>query len=108
MPTIDPLLLEMTRNGASDLHLQVGQPPKYRINGEIVAVEAPALSVKMAQELMLEILNEKQRAQSLSDCDFDFSYGIGDVARFRCNYFVQRTGLSAAFRMIPTRIATME
>ncbi|MCA9246918.1 MAG: PilT/PilU family type 4a pilus ATPase, partial [Planctomycetales bacterium] len=44
----------------------------------------------------------------VENLDFDFAYGIADKYRYRCNYFHQRTGYGAVFRIIPTKILTLE
>lgn len=104
MAKIDRLLLGMRTAGASDLHLVVGQSPKYRIDGEVKVVEDDVLDESRLSELLFEITSRDQRDRYLQQLDFDFAYGIGDEARFRCNYFFQRTGYGAVFRLIPTKI----
>jgi twitching motility protein PilT len=109
MASLDPLLLRMRDNEASDLHLVVGQPPKYRIHGEVHVVEDHAvLTAESTAEYLFELTSDEQRERYLEHRDFDFAYGIGKLARYRCNYFFQRTGYGAVFRIIPTRILTLE
>ena len=106
---IDDLLLRMTRNGASDLHMVVDQKPKYRIHGAVVVVdEYPVVGEKELEEYLFQIVSPEQQRRYVDNRDFDFAYGIGDQARYRCNYFFQRTGYGAVFRIIPARIATLE
>ncbi|TWU33362.1 type IV pilus twitching motility protein PilT [Novipirellula artificiosorum] len=109
MAYLDPLLLRMKEVNASDLHLVVGQPPKYRIDGQIQIIkDHDVLSRERLAEYMFELCSEGQRSRYEQNLDFDFAYGIGDEARFRCNYFFQRTGYGAVMRLIPTRISTVE
>ena len=56
---------------------------------------------------MFEICTEDQRKRYEENLDFDFAYGIDDQARYRCNYFFQRTGYAAVMRLIPTKILTL-
>jgi len=99
----------MMENSASDLHVVVGQPPKYRIHGEIEPVtDWPVLDEGAAREILFELITEAQQQRYLTSHDFDFAYGIGDEARYRCNYFFQRTGFGAVFRIIPSKIATID
>lgn len=109
MAKIDPLLLAMQTTNASDLHMVVGQKPKYRIDGEVRVIEEhEVLSEATLGEYLFEICNEQQRERYEQNLDFDFAYGIEDKARFRCNYFFQRTGYASVMRLIPTRILTLE
>jgi twitching motility protein PilT len=109
MPTIDKLLLDMPRREASDLHMVVGQRPKYRIHGSVEIVEEhDVLSENMMANYLFGIMTEEQRATYLENRDLDFAYGVPDKARFRCNYFFQRTGYAAVFRIIPSKILTFD
>src|SRR5215212_7749815 len=92
MAHLDPLLLRMMQNHASDLHIVVGQRPKFRVHGEVTPVDD----------------YPEQRDRYLAGKDFDFAYGIGEQARYRVNYFFQRTGYGSVFRIIPYEIATIE
>ncbi len=106
---IDPLLLNMQEVNASDLHMVVGQKPKYRIDGEVRPVEEhDVLTKESLADYLFEICNEAQRERYHENLDFDFAYGIEDKARFRCNYFFQRTGYASVMRLIPTKILTIE
>jgi len=106
---IDPLLLNMQEVDASDLHMVVGQKPKYRIDGEVRAVEEhDVLTEESLADYLFEICNQSQRERYEESLDFDFAYGIEDKARFRCNYFFQRTGYASVMRLIPTKILTIE
>jgi twitching motility protein PilT len=109
MAHLDPLLLRMMENHASDLHIAVGQPPKYRVHGEVTPVEDyPALDEATVSQWLFEICSPEQRERYIEHKDFDFAYGIGEQARYRVNYFFQRTGYGAVFRIIPYEIATIE
>jgi twitching motility protein PilT len=109
MPKIDELLLNMSETGASDLHMVVDQKPKYRIDGEVVIQDQyPVMDSQMVDEYLSEIMTAEQKQRYLEVLDFDFAYGIADKFRYRCNYFFQRTGYGAVFRIIPTEILTLE
>ncbi len=109
MPLLDPLLLRMDKEDASDLHLVVDQKPKYRIHGEVHVLEdQPVMTREMLEERLFEIMLPEQRDTYIEERDFDFAYGLGDKFRYRCNYFFQRTGYGAVFRIIPTNIMTLE
>src|SRR4051812_2664710 len=109
MAKLDDLLLRMMTNAASDLHVVVGQKPKYRIHGDIVPVEDyPVWNEAEVKAILEELVSPEQWDRYQQGLDFDFAYSIGDSARYRCNYFFQRTGYGSVFRIIPTKIATIE
>jgi twitching motility protein PilT len=102
--------LEMVaQQGASDLHLSVGRPPIIRIDGKLYPI---AGEEKISEQGMIGIseviMNEEQLKRLEKERQMDFSVDLGDRARFRANVFFQRGFLSAAFRLIPTKIRTLE
>jgi len=58
--------------------------------------------------LLFEIISDEQREKFLQKKDLDFAYEIPNVARFRANYFYQKRGLGAVFRIIPSKILSVE
>jgi twitching motility protein PilT len=106
---IDRLLHEMVRLDASDLHISSGEPPFVRRFGEMVRLEGrEALSASAARELLWPVCPEPNRAQYEAEHDTDFAYNIEGLARFRCNYFLDRKGMGGVFRQIPTKVPTVE
>lgn len=103
-------LLEIAlKEQASDLHISVGHPPVLRISGSLVPlVKKKVLTEEGSKELILSLLSDKQKTQLEEERDIDFSYNFNDQARFRVNVFYQRGALSAALRMIPSKIRTLE
>jgi twitching motility protein PilT len=102
-------LLEFTvENNASDLHLSPGLPPMIRIDGEMRRLSAAALSSSQILKMIYGIMNDRQRRIFDEDSDMDFSYGVDGLARFRVNAFQQMRGTSAAFRIIPSKISTLD
>jgi twitching motility protein PilT len=94
---------------ASDLYIATGVKPTLRINGEMVEIaEHPPLTKKMAEEYLLELLTPDQKKEFEQSLDLDFSLEIEDIARFRVNMFVQRKGVSAAFRLIPETVLSLD
>ncbi len=94
---------------ASDIFISTGSKPILRINGDLVAVEDhPVLTKQMAEEYLLEILNEAQKKKFEQTLDLDFSLELENIGRFRVNMFVQRKGISAAFRLIPEVVYSLD
>jgi len=109
MPRIHNLLVNMEKFEASDLHMVTGQPPKYRIHGDVVAIkDHPPMTKKDMEEYLLGILTEEQQEHYMETLDYDFGYGIEGAARFRCNYFFQRTGYAAVYRIIPEQVQSVD
>ena len=109
MAKIDTLLRYLIEHEGSDLHLSCGDVPIIRVHGHLRRVErAAVLTPTDTQELLLEILAPEQKARFEATRDLDLAYEVADLARFRCNLFVQHRGPSAVFRVIPSRIPTAE
>jgi twitching motility protein PilT len=106
MPRIDSLFREMPGRHASDLHIVVGRPPMFRINGEMVESENDVLTAAAAKELLYEILVPAHRLKIEEQLDLDFAYEIPDLARFRANILHQQRGIGGVVRLIPSKILT--
>lgn len=107
--TIQQLLEAVIKKDASDLHLVVGQPPMYRVDGDLAAIPGEEiLSLEAAQTLIFDLLTSEQKELILVNKELDFSFGLGDVARFRVNAYYQKGYLSASLRLIPSNIKTIE
>jgi twitching motility protein PilT len=74
----------------------------------MVESENPKLSADDLKELVYEILEDGQRETIENHLDLDFAYEVETVARFRANIFYQQRGLGAVFRLIPTKIHTLQ
>jgi len=98
----------MIEHKASDLHLSTGTRPKIRKHGELEELDQPVLTNDQLRTLLFEIATEAQQKIFLDRKDLDFAYEIPDVARFRANYFEQKRGIGAVFRVIPTNILTVQ
>jgi len=106
---ITELLKATVDNGASDLHLKAGKPPKVRVDGTLRPVEgAPSLSAEAAQAIAFGIRNERQKEQFHQRGEVDLAYSYAGVGRFRVNAFKQRGSISLVFRVVPTKISTLD
>ncbi|RYZ68062.1 MAG: type IV pili twitching motility protein PilT, partial [Proteobacteria bacterium] len=108
MAKIDELFKLMVDKGASDLHLTAGAKPTLRLDGEMHPLDFAELSNEDCQNLIFEILNEKQKRLFIENWELDCSYALDGVGRFRVNVFMQRKGMGAVMRVIPTKIKTAE
>ena len=99
----------MVEANASDVHLPAGAPPAMRDKGKITPMEGfPPLGSQETREVVFSILNDEQRKKFEVNKQLDFAYAIPGVARFRVNCFMQRGSVSAAFRLVPQEIPSLE
>jgi twitching motility protein PilT len=104
-------LFEYTiEKGASDLHITVGYPPIVRIDGTLEKVNDEIVDPAKAEELILPLLSDDKRELLEVNKEIDFAYTHEGkyVGRFRINAFYSMKTLSASFRLIPSRIRTIE
>lgn len=104
-------LLSLTINkNASDLHIAVGYPPVIRVDGELEEVGDRILNPEDAEALIFAVLNDekKELLEVNREIDFAYTYSGAVNARFRVNAFYSMKNLCAAFRLIPSRIRTIE
>ena len=108
MPYIDHFFQVLIEAGGSDLHLAQGQPPKIRRHGEILPIRDEPLTPEEISFMLSEICSAArwQRFEELGD--LDFAYEMDEENRFRVNYLKQVHGYGAVFRIIPTRIRTLD
>ncbi|MBF0225404.1 MAG: type IV pilus twitching motility protein PilT [Desulfobacterales bacterium] len=109
MAQIDTYFTEMKEKGASDLHMVIGFPPLLRLRGDLVPLsDYPVLTPESNKEILFEILTKEQQEAMETRLDFDRAYELADIGRFRCNFFYQNRGIGGVFRIIPTKILTLE
>jgi len=106
---LNKLLAVTLERNASDLHLQVGEPPILRIDSSLFRLEDYQIfSADAIMDLAKVMLTENQFALLDKQMHVDFSYAYKDNARFRVNIYKAQGVLNAAFRLIPTHIKTLQ
>jgi twitching motility protein PilT len=105
---ISELLLFVHKQGASDLHISAGEQPMARIYGEMRRIEVPSLSKEDVHVMLYDVLNDQQRKKFEEHHELDFSIEMKGIARFRVNAFRQARGESIVFRVIPSKILSLE
>jgi twitching motility protein PilT len=108
MQKIDRFLKLMNDRGASDFHMTVGRPPMIRASGSMETIRYRILSEADFNEMMQPVTPKRLWDDFTKTGDVDFSYEIPGVARYRVNLFRQQRGAGAVFRVIPTKIMTIE
>lgn len=106
---LEELLETVVKESASDLHISTDRPPTLRIDGRLVPlIKYGVLSPQDTEGLCFAMLNAEQKSYLLYMKEVDFSYTYHDQARFRVNIYFQSGNISAAMRLIPSRIRTIE
>lgn len=114
------LLATAVQAKASDLHITVGTPPVFRVNGMLVpmtklVIEGQLLEVpdnlkvitgQVSESFARQILSEEQFQKFQGKGELDLSYSLPRVSRFRINIYKQRGCIAMAVRVVPSRIPT--
>src|SRR5256712_4809962 len=108
MAELDRFLSVIVKHGGSDLHIGEEQPPKMRVHGDIIPVRDEPISHEEATRMLSEVCGPRNWQIFEQLGDLDFAYEMDEASRFRSNYFKQSNGYGATFRLIPTKIATLE
>jgi twitching motility protein PilT len=108
MAKLDAFFKLMVDTQASDLHLSAGNPPLLRIHGDLQRVKYKVLEDEELREMLYEIAPEEIIKKFEEQGEVDWGYEIPGLARFRVNYYRQRRGVAAVFRLIPNKIKTVE
>jgi twitching motility protein PilT len=108
MAKIDAFFKLMADQGASDLHMVSGQQPILRIHGEMERVKYKTLESEELKSMLYEICPEEKVKHFEETGDLDFGYEIPGLARYRANFFMQKYGIAAVFRQIPSEILTAD
>ncbi len=104
---MNDLLELMVDQGASDLHLQVKQPPTLRMSGGLVPVEGEPLTAQDTEDLMKAItsLSNQEQLKTTGGADFGFAYM--DRARFRVSVLRAKGAYGMVLRQIPNDLFTL-
>jgi twitching motility protein PilT len=107
---LDPLLKSAVAAGASDIHLKLGRPPMIRHDGEVTALDGPALTDDDLDAILRVVTAEapKRYDQFQENGDLDIAYTSEGLPRFRVNVFRQRGAISLALRIIPITVPSFE
>ena len=101
-------LKAMIQNEGSDLHIKSGAVVRVRVHGILKKLGGDALTAEMVDMIAKDITTPEQYEKLKIEKNLDFTYVLGEENRFRVNFFHQMDGLSAVFRIIPVKIATLD
>lgn len=105
---INEILISAEEKLASDVHLTVGMPPVFRIDGELVRQGDQCLTPGDLRELIHEMVTDEQRAKFESEGQFDFSYALVNRGRYRVNVYHQRGSYGLAARLVNSKIPSLD
>jgi twitching motility protein PilT len=102
---LNEILLEALTQGASDVHIKIGQPAIVRIDGALKPLQgAKPYNYNEVNQMALGIMNEWQKERFLREKEVDMGYEIHGLGRFRVNIFQQRGKIRIALRIVPYQI----
>jgi len=101
-------LADTVKRGASDLHLATGFVPHRRVQGVLEPLDAPPMTRARATQLIREVLDETEWKRLERERQIDVCLKLPGLGRFRANFYSQRGGFDACFRVVPKSIPTIE
>ncbi|WP_261664159.1 type IV pilus twitching motility protein PilT [Deinococcus sp. Marseille-Q6407] len=108
-PDITDILKYAAESDASDVILTVGLPPQFKLQGRYESKDEDAVLKPVdTRRLMYSMMNEKQQRTFEERRELDFSFALGDKARFRVNAFMQRGNVGGVMRLIPTKVRSVQ
>ena len=106
---IDRLLKKLVDSKGSDLHMSVSAPPMIRRDGEMEHLPGfPPLTQESMERMIMPIVPDRNREEFARTHDSDFAYELPGICRFRANLFVDLKGMGAVFRVIPSKILSVD
>jgi twitching motility protein PilT len=105
---IEKLLQTVYKQGASDLHLTVGQPPVLRLDGRLRRLETKVLEPDDTVALMKSVTPDRNQKELAEVGGSDYGFAFGELCRFRVSIFRQKGHVAMVMRQIPNKLLTME
>lgn len=105
---IDAFLELVVKQYGSDLHIVSGNPPRMRLNGEVITIKYRELSPIETEGFLYEVMPERLHAVFEANNGIDFAYSMPGLARFRVNAFRHLGGVGAVFRVVPDKIPGLD
>ena len=108
MPTIQEIMQTANKAGASDVHITVGIPPKMRVNGNLITMDYPRMAPQDTLEVAYSIMNDVQKERFEERGEYDMSFSIPELGRYRVNVYKQRGSAAMALRLVGTVVPAPE
>lgn len=108
MPTIEEIMRVACDAKASDVHITVGIPPKMRVNGNLITMEYPRMLPADTLAIAYSMMNDVQRERFEERGEYDMSFSIPELGRYRVNVYKQRGSAAMALRLVGTQVPSPE
>ena len=108
MPEIEQIMRVAKDAGASDVHITVGIPPKMRVNGKLITMDFPRMLPNDTMNVVTQIMSEIQLARFEERGEYDMSFSIPELGRYRVNAYKQRGSAAVALRLVGTQVPSPE
>lgn len=108
MVSLLEMLQSVVKERASDLHLVVGVPPQFRVDGTLVSFGKEKLTPETCRELVYSILSDGQKKKLEQEKELDTAFAVEDLSRFRVNVYYDKNCIACAIRTIPYHILSFE
>ncbi len=106
---MDKIIQAAVERGASDLHIKAGDVFRARINGQLVPLTKQRVTPEQTRQIALQLIQSERDRQRIDDLqDYDCSWGLPGVGRFRVNILRQRGSFMIVMRVVPIEIPTFE
>lgn len=105
---IQDLLRHAYDEKASDLHVTIGIPPVYRVNGQLKQFGDVCVTTEMVEQMVHHILPEYKVSEFEEKGETDFNYSLEGLCRFRVNAYHQRNAGAIAARLVSSQIPTID
>ncbi len=105
---IERLLQACVAQGASDIHLTVGRPPVFRVDGRLRSLETKVLEPDDTVALMKSVTPEKNQQELQEEGGTDYGFAYSDKGRFRVSVFRQKGSIAMVLRLIPSKILSFD
>ena len=102
------LLSRAIAAGGSDLHLSAGLSPMVRVDGELRRLHEESVPDRGVRAMLGAVMNRRTREAFEKSFETDFAFEASGIGRFRVNAYQHNRGAGAAFRVIPSKIPTMD
>jgi twitching motility protein PilT len=106
---LNQILLEALSQEASDVHIKVGVPPIFRVNGVLKAWnKVKPFDMNDVSKMAFDLMNDWQKERFIKNREVDMGYEVYGLGRFRVNVFQQRGKMRIALRIVPYQIKNLE
>src|SRR2546423_10187794 len=108
MSMLNDILRNAVQAKASDVHINVGAPPLFRMHTVVTRSDFPIVTAEGSVRLAKEMMDERRWKEFEEHRDSDFSYEIAGVGRFRVNAHFQRKSVAVSIRTINDKVRPIE